>query len=235
MIAIVTPTVMEMQSFLNVSDNTFIHSTIELADAGYIEQGYINGIPTYIGICGVGPVLSGITVSSWLSKYNIDYLLLCGIAGAYSIERFPPTSVVFVTQDIYADYGIRTKEGVHAQSFPFLHDKKHEIREKLVTAPPQYCLESAGLHYTMCTEAVGITVAGISADSTTKQILCTSYPHADIETMEGFSVGLSCIRTSTSFIHVRSISNEVGIRSGWALEEALHSLATTLLSFWSKP
>ena len=87
----------------------------------------------------------------------------------------------------------------------------------------------------MCTEAVGITVAGISADSTIKQSLRTSYPHADIETMEGFSVGLSCIRTSTSFIHVRSISNEVGIRSGWALEEALHSLATTLLSFWSKP
>lgn len=231
MIALVTPTAMEMQSLLKDVDTTFNYSDIEHADAGYIEQGYINGKSFYIGICGVGPVLSAITVSSWISTHGITCLILCGIAGTYNIERLPPTSVVFVTQDIYAEYGIRTSERVHAQQFPFFHDNKHHIRERLTLASPQQTLCCAGLKYTMCAEVLGITVAGVTADSTTKKAMCTVYPDADIESMEGFSVALCCIRTATPCIHLRAISNEVGIRSDWVIEESLTALQMTLFSF----
>ena len=235
MIAIVTPTIMEMQSLLRASEHTFIYNQIEYAKAGYIEQGYFNGMPIYIGICGVGPVLSAITVSSWISQYTIECIFLCGIAGSYSIEHLPPTSVVLVKQDIYAEYGIRTKEYVSAQSFPFFHDSSHQICEKITLPFAQEQIESLQLHYTMCTEVVGLTVAGVSGDTSTAKILLQNYPQGEIETMEGFSVGLCCIRNNIPLLHLRSISNQVGVRSEWIIEDSLKALANTLSSFWSRP
>lgn len=232
---IVTPTAMEMHSVLAFMQHTFVYATIEHADAGYIEQGYIGTIPVYIGICGVGPVLSALTCSEWLARYSITSLVLCGIAGAYSIEELPLSSVVFVTEDIYGEYGIRTGIDISSSLFPFFHDKERTIKDSIQSASPESILDSLGLQYHMCAEVTGITVAGVSGDRATAKQLRSMYTRASIENMEGFSIALASHRSNIPFIHIRSISNEVGIRENWAIEESLITLSETVSSFWGGP
>lgn len=225
---------MEMRAVLSSLEHTFIYSELEYAQAGYIQEGYIQGTSAYIGICGVGPVLSGITCCAWLHQYPITCVIACGIAGAYSITRFPLSTVVFVTQDIYAEYGIRYGAHIDATTFPFFHNSTYAVRERITLPSPQEFIDSIGLRYEFCSEVTGITLAGISGDIATGETILATYPDGEIETMEGFSLAIACMQYHTPLLHLRSISNQVGIRSDWELESALATLSQTLSALWSK-
>ena len=60
--------------------------------------------------------------------------------------------------------------------------------------------------------------------------------HPTLESMEGASLHYCCIKTATSFVQIRAVSNAVGERdkTKWALKEALNNLSQNVLAYIEK-
>ncbi len=187
-------------------------------------------------VTGVGPVNAGIALGRLLGSLSTGSsrgasepvgVLNLGVAGAFSLKRLPLKSAVVVTEEIWPEYGLLTASGLDPKGIGLAQGKTdgEPVWDRL-RLTPERCARQMGLDISGLTEAVGLTVAGVSGTPERAEVLRTRYA-CDIETMEGFALAWACSLARVPFVQARTISNLVGSRNAahWNLSGAKQRLA----------
>lgn len=151
---------------------------------------------------------------------EIDLVVHAGIAGAFD-SALAIGTVVQVTEDLFADIGV-WEQGC----FKTLSDLNLLESEDLN-------IDKDGLQ-TSLQKVRGITVHTITSTNEQKQEWLKKY-NPQVESMEGAAVHFVCKQEKIPCIHIRAISNYVGVRdkNQWNIKlalENLHAELSTILS-----
>ncbi len=178
-------------------------------------------------ITGVGMVATTYALTRHLQHNKYDLVLQVGVAGSFNPD-IAPGSVVFITDDQFADLGAED------------HNKYLDIFEMGLadrnSAPYTYgSLPTPMLpvHEKIKLPHVkGITVNTVSGNEQTIRMRAEKYG-ADVESMEGAAFHMVCMQENVSFAQVRAISNYVTPRdkSQWKMKEAVVNLNSWLTGF----
>jgi futalosine hydrolase len=178
----------------------------------------LNDIYVDVLISGIGAVPTIFNLCNVANNYH--FIVNAGIAGSFNLD-IPLGSVVLVSQDSLADYGIDSN-GNFVQ-----------IDETQFSNPSQ------PLRYLTCPyvnrfnkvfpEVNGITLSTVSGSLERIRSLQEKW-NADIETMESAAVFYYCLNRNIPFIGVRAISNyvETRNRNAWKVELAVKNLWNAL-------
>lgn len=170
---------------------------------------------TDIFVTGVGKILSAINAFRIFSLVDADEFYLTGICGAYRQSNLDVGDIVTILEDHFVDEGI------------FLGDKitgTHEIGFPI-------CNKNVVTHLLMDDVKIanGNTVSLCSGADWYAEML-TKKTNADVETMEGASVGLVGELFNKKIYHVRAVSNFCGDRKNqeWNISLSLENLSKFL-------
>lgn len=176
-------------------------------------------------LCGFGPVLAAIRTTALLASGKYDYVLLCGIAGAYANsglkvgDAVTPSSVKLDAIGVMD--GGKLKTAQHLGFSPYLADSL-----KLDLAAESRSADMLGER-----ERVLLTVC-TAAENTQQALDRESSFVADVEDMEGYGVAGACHQFDRPLRIVRGISNIAGDRdkSRWDIDAAIAAVAQWLVA-----
>ncbi len=188
-----------------------IPTEIEVHQAYYNEIKKTHNIDLLI--TGVGIHGTTYRLTRYLSSNSVDLLLHAGICGSFN-QHYPVGSVVQITVDAFADFGV--DEGttfVHASKI-FNEPLFYENYKNISTNIPQ---------------AKGVTVNSVTANCKKKNRLVSLFK-PDVETMENAAVLFVCQQMFLPVITLRAVSNYVGDRDkgSWNIPLAIENLWLTL-------
>ena len=175
---------------------------------GAFSKGYLNGRPIILTHCGVGKANAAHSTTLLLENYEIDALVLFGIAGAYWGAGVGDIAVA--RTENYGEEGVMTKEGwkpMDYTGFPLLRDKKDffnsfPMDEKLtrtaIMASKDIGLNVAEGHFITVSQCSGTRACGETMQKRFNG-LC--------ENMEGAAVAHICAIYDIPVIEIRGISN----------------------------
>ena len=188
----------------------------------HIENTF-NHINIHWHTCGVGIMLSTLSLYQQITTTKPNLVLLVGIAGSY-VPDLELGKVVVVKEEYLGDIGV--EEGgkfndifdmgfVEKDVFPFTGKA---LRNPWVD---QYNLLELPV-------ATGITINEITTKAVRIRQLKEQFG-AEVESMEGAALHYAGLQAATPFIQLRAVSNFVGERdkSKWKLLPALEQLANT--------
>lgn len=177
---------------------------------------------------GIGPVNAamgsgycfGLTSSKEVfgHPWKVDFCLLAGLAGAFALEKCPLRKLYRVSEEIWPEYGLNDGANVVARAFHFpqwKRDSGEDIYDRVPMAPLSAINSDSrwlGKKEEEFPPAQSLSVAGVTASFVRARQLESLY-HAQLENMEGFSVGLACLRAGVPCVEIRSVSNKIGPRS----------------------
>lgn len=176
---------------------------------------------------GVGILASCFSISRLIFEKKPDLIIQAGIAGTFT-DELTHGKVVAVKDEVAADMGVEENGDfndlfdlnfLEKNAFPFLNKKLSNANiEKL--------------NYLKLALVSGITINEI----TTRKERVGQYKrkyNPSVESMEGSSLHYCCLQTSTSFIQIRAISNQVGERdkSKWQFNESIENLTKVVLLY----
>ncbi len=157
-----------------------------------------------VEICGVGAAACAASTALIIERLKArgrasETLVLCGIAGSYSLSDVALCEVVEVVQE-------------QILALP-------ERFRVCYSVEPQTALRSVSSN-SVNSSAEGLCPTQISSGTT---------PNPQIENMEGAAFMAICQGLGVSHLHIRSISNRVGDPlAEWRISEACHTLAEAL-------
>lgn len=202
-------------------------------DAPKVEQGEtveydFGGRKLLLAVCGVGPVNGALSAGRLLEKHEVEGMLNLGIAGAYNEDEFPLLSTCYAWMETWPEYGVLDAQGEvdpKAIGFPQGEVRGETVWNRFKLNPVN---EAATMGLTLSDSwlrASSVTVAGVTGTwerAGWLKIAC----NADMENMEGFSLGLAAAQAGVPFLEVRTLSNVVGSRAAedWDLKGALKAL-----------
>ena len=177
-------------------------------EQGVITKGYLHRHHVIFSHCGVGKVNAAHSTTLILENNEIDFLLLFGIAGAYSDAAIG--DVVVAESENYGEEGVMTGEGWKPMDFTgftlvknkieyfntFLMDRK--LLKLAINASKDIGLNTHAGHFITVSQCSGTRISG---DIMQKRFngLC--------ENMEGAAVAHICSMYSIPVIEIRGISN----------------------------
>lgn len=175
-------------------------------------------------ITGMGPTLSGITVTKWLGmqKQLPSCVVNFGVAGAYyqaEAEREAALlDICLAKQEILGDFGICHDGAIEYFTNPKLAAENTVCLDEQLIAVAITRLQSRG---PTALQGDFVTVNCASATRKRGDYLATQHC-ALCENMEGAAVALACRSFGVPCLEVRAISNMVGDRDKeeWQLEKA---------------
>ena len=178
-------------------------------------------------ISGVGMLASCFTISKLIFEQKPDLILQVGIAGSFD-SKHEIGRVVVAKSDCLGDMGVEEEELfkdvfdmelAEKDNFPFSNKR---LQNSLI--------QKYNLLY--LAEVNGITVNEVTTKQRRIQQLKEKY-NCEIESMEGAALHYCCLQTDTSFLQIRSISNQVGERDKrkWNVQQALNNLTTAVVSY----
>ena len=172
-----------------------------------------------VEITGVGCPSTLYRLQKRLQQKKYDFVLQAGIAGTFK-DNLQPGQVVIVQQDTFADIGME-----ESGQFTSIYQTAFADKNKFPFTDGWLSNEYAYLDNFILPLVKGVTINKVSDSETQKQQLVKNFS-PDIESMEGAAMHYVCIQENVSFLQVRSISNEVGIRdkSKWSISEAIFNL-----------
>ncbi len=189
-----------------------------------ISQCELHGNSIIFSHCGVGKVNAAHTATLMLENYDIDLLVLFGIAGAY-VGAGDTGDVVFAESENYGEEGVLTKDGwkpMEFTGFPLLKNKK----EYYNTFPMDADLARFALSVS---KDVGfnvksgnfVTVSRCSGTRESGDIMRKRF-NGICENMEGAAVAHICAMYGVPMVEVRGISNIIEDRDmkKWDIEAA---------------
>ncbi len=196
-----------------------------------------NNVDISFLICGVGPLNAAISLERYLSGNDaITCVVNIGIAGSYDLEVFPLGSVCVADTEIWPEYGVRSGRhfaDAHELGFP-LHQRDDRTVWNTLKFDPASTARIIGLRLpAKWTLATGITLAGVSSGQEQARALQSSF-NADMENMEGFSLGYCCYLRSVPFLEIRAISNLAGSRNkaDWDFKKSFSALTGAWPGLW---
>lgn len=174
-----------------------------------ISEGELHGKSIVFTHCGVGKVNAAHSATLMLENYDIDVLILFGIAGAYSGGV---GDVAVAETENYGEEGVLTKDGwnsIEYIGFPLLQNEK----EYFNTFPMDLKLSqiavkvSANLGFNV-TSGNFVTVSQSSGTTEIGEILKKRF-NGICENMEGAAVAHICALYGIPMVEIRGISNIV--------------------------
>lgn len=174
-----------------------------------ISEGELHGKPVVFTHCGVGKVNAAHSATLILENYNIDLMILFGIAGAYSGAIGDVTVAV---SENYGEEGVLTKEGwkpMEFTGFPLLKKEK----EYYNTFPMDADLVRFALSVSKDTgfnvnSGNFVTVSQCSGTRESGELLRKRF-NGICENMEGAAVAHICTLYGIPMLEIRGISNMV--------------------------
>jgi futalosine hydrolase len=172
-----------------------------------------------VEITGVGCPAALYRLQKRLQQKKYDFVLQAGIAGTFN-DALQPGKVVIVQQDTFADIGME-----ESGEFTSIYQTAFADKNQFPFTDGWLMNEYAYLNAFKLPLVKGVTINKVSDSIIQKQQLITNFS-PDVETMEGAALHYVCLQENVSFLQVRSISNEVGIRdkSKWSISEAIGNL-----------
>ncbi|MDD5472936.1 MAG: futalosine hydrolase [Candidatus Methanoperedens sp.] len=178
-----------------------------------ISQGELHGKSIIFSHCGVGKVNAAHTATLILENYDVDLLLLFGIAGTYSGAI---GDVVVAESENYGEEGVLTEDGwkpMEFTGFPLLKNEK----EYYNTFPMDADLVRFTISVSKDTgfnvkSGNFVTVSQCSGTHESGEILKKRF-NSLCENMEGAAVAHICALYGMPMIEIRGISNIVEERA----------------------
>lgn len=164
-------------------------------------------------LTGVGIHRTTYNLTRYLSTNCVDLLLHAGICGSFT-QRYPIGSVVEITADTFADFGIDEETN-------FIHGSR------IFNEPLWY--ENEGNILSNLPRVKGVTVNSISANRTKIDHLMSQF-NPEVETMENAAALFVCQQMSVTVFAIRAVSNYVAERNkdSWNIPLAIENLWLTL-------
>ncbi len=181
-------------------------SPVPAEELKIISEGELHRKSIVIAHCGVGKVNAAHSATLMLENYNIDALILFGIAGAYGGNV---GDVAVAKNENYGEEGVLTKEGWKSMEVisPLLKNGK----EYFNTFPMDLKLSqlavkvSADLDFNV-TSGNFITVSQCSGTRDSGELMKKRH-NGICENMEGAAVAHICTQYSIPMVEIRGISN----------------------------
>lgn len=181
-------------------------SPVPAEELKIISEGELHGKSIVIAHCGVGKVNAAHSATLMLENYNIDALILFGIAGAYSGKV---GDVAVAKNENYGEEGVLTKEGWKSMEVisPLLKNgKKYFNTFPMDLKLSQLAVKvSADLDFNV-TSGNFITVSQCSGTREVGEIMKKRH-NGICENMEGAAVAHICTQYSIPMVEIRGISN----------------------------
>lgn len=180
-----------------------------------MEKNMSHTIKTLISGVGVFSTIYSLTKYIYTSGAP-DVIIHAGICGSFG--TFPIGSTVHVRSEVFGDVGVIENNSfksifdmnlINPEAFPFTHGE----------------LLSSDLDIHFLPQARSVTVNTISSTEEQIRLLHNAY-NPDIETMEGAAVHYVALRERVPFIHIRTVSNNVGERNKllWDIDGACRNM-----------
>ncbi|SDK95316.1 futalosine hydrolase [Maridesulfovibrio ferrireducens] len=178
-------------------------------------------------VTGIGIINSAFALGQTLAKYEIELVVLAGVAGTFDPERFPVGSACVVKTEIWPEYGLKKEKDVDPKGlgFSLAEVDNKPIWDRVDLFSGSALKKSVLDRFEKLPEAVSLTVSGVTATADEALRLKTEFG-ADIENMEGFATAYGCTLSGIPVCQVRTVSNLVGSRDrkDWDLLGALAEL-----------
>jgi futalosine hydrolase len=174
-------------------------------------------------VAGVGIPSTMYHLQKRMQQIDYDCIIQAGIAGSFTSD-IEPGRVVVVKQDTFADVGMEEKEHYTTIFGHGLADKdEFPFKDGWLINP----------HKIFSTQQL-LTVKAITVNKVSdnplqnRQFVQQFGPQ--VESMEGAALHYICLQENITFLQLRAVSNEVGIRdkTKWKMEEAINNLNTEL-------
>lgn len=167
-------------------------------------------------ITGIGGTMAAHALSK-ASLTHPDLIIQAGIAGSFT-ETLPPESIVFISEEVFADLGATNENGLidifdlglaGTNDAPFTH--------KTLKNPHTASWQKYKLPFVK-----GATINCISSTSRQVERIRDKYDPA-VESMEGGALHYVCLQENIPFIQLRAISNYAGERDKkkWKMKESI--------------
>ncbi len=179
-----------------------------IEEQGVISKGFLQGNPVIFSNCGVGKVNAAHSTTLILENNEIDFLVLFGIAGAYSNALIG--DVVIAQSENYGEEGVMTTKGWESMDFTGFALLKKEV-EYFNTFPMDRKLlqlaKNASKDIGLNTHTGHfITVSQCSGTRISGEIMQKRF-NGLCENMEGAAVAHICAMYGVPVIEIRGISN----------------------------
>ncbi len=183
--------------------------------------------------CGVGKVNAAHSTTLMLENYDIDLLVLFGIAGAYQGR---PGDVAVAESENYGEEGVMTKEGwkpMEFMGFPLLENERMYYN----TFPMDWKFTRLAVK---ASKAAGFNASTgnfvtVSQCSGTRELgdLMTKRFDGICENMEGAAVAHICALYKVPMVEIRGVSNIVEDRDlkKWNIPLAVFNCSRAVIEF----
>jgi futalosine hydrolase len=217
-IALLSPTPMESKI---VRGEIKPSPTEELGD---FSMGSLHGKSIVFSHCGVGKVNAAHSATIILENYEIDVLILFGIAGAYSSAQVGDVAVAI--SENYGEEGVITDEGwkpMDFTGFPLFTNQKEyfnsfpldeELSQLAIGASKDIGLNVSAGHFITVSQCSGTRISG--------EIMQKRF-NGLCENMEGAAVAHICAKYGIPMVEIRGISNIIEDRDmkKWNIPQAV--------------
>ena len=183
------------------------------------NPGYEN---VQILITGVGMLNTAYHLTRAICLSPPSLVILAGIGGSFAPNMEGRTFII--REDFPADLGVE-ENGVwkDLSQLGLQDNNQFPFTDGLLVNPTAW--QHPGIDY-----ARGCTINEISSNPARIRQIRENY-HPDVESMEGAAIHYICLQEGIPFLHLRSVSNEVGERDKrkWKMELAIRNLNDVLL------
>lgn len=171
-------------------------------------------------ITGAGMLHTAFALQADVYREKPDFILNIGIAGSFDNE-IEPESIVWVSKEFPGDFGAISPQGfLPAAGLGLLLADDFPFTEGGIKAPEPF-FEISGIR-----KVQSITVQQVTGTKDSIRSMRETWPHAQIENMEGLAVFYVASMFNIPFAEIRSISNRVEPRNrdNWKMKEAIDAL-----------
>jgi futalosine hydrolase len=180
-------------------------------------KGSTNEHEVEVLITGVGSAATSYALTRQLLWRSPEMVIQAGIGGSFK-KDYPPESVVFIREEVFADLGVFEHDGfTDVFDLGLSADNDHPFSNRFLVNSQLDPWIKYGLPFVR-----GATINCIS--STHKQIEAIKNKYDPvIESMEGAALHYACLMEHIPFIQLRAVSNFVGERdkNKWNMIEAI--------------
>lgn len=202
-----------MYILLVSATNNEISTTMEWLAS---NKGLVNGNEVEVLITGIGSAMTSYALARQLLWRSPELVLQAGIGGSFS-EKYPPESVVFVADEVFADLGaIQNDEFIDIFDLGLADANEYPYTNRHLINPDTDQWIKYGLPFVK-----GATINCISSTDAQVQLIRRKF-NPEIESMEGAALHYTCLMEQIPFMQLRAVSNFAGERdkNKWKMKEA---------------
>lgn len=211
-------------------------------EAQAVRAGCLRSDPSaarvHVAVVGVGQAAAAAGTARLLAlaeSAGTPYraVVSAGIGGGFP-GRTPVGAIAVGARSIAADLGAETPDGFLPLDVLGFGTSTLDADKALLTALLD-ALATGPQGDSVGAPTVGdiLTVNTVTGSTATAARLCSRYPHAVAEAMEGYGVACAAAAATVPFAELRTISNPVGPRdrAAWRIPEALGALTLAATAF----